>query len=290
MATRLTIVDGNNNDKDNVRVYMVKGEKGGATWGQIDGIVSDQTDINAVIDTKIETELANFEHLDYRVVDTIPTPATAEEGVRYLYKPAGATAYNEYILIDGVIYMIGTTEDVDLSDYYNKVEIDDKIKNTKQTTGTATDTYSTDYLNKALQRHIMTACTHTTATVQNNGTVPFNNILKVGDKLTFNSSDNTIVIGTGVSKILVSGKMTITSTMPMNQTHYFSITVNGNESYAQGRVNKTITSTPFDANTPPFIFEVQEGDKIGMKYATSQTGTLSNNISGQTWVTVEVIE
>lgn len=104
--------------------YSGGGAGGDSIWGNIIGSIENQTDLIDKIDSMIDDELANFEHLDYEVVDTEPTPATAEEGVRYLYKPAGATAYNEYILIGGTIYNIGSTEDINLDNYYTKSEVD----------------------------------------------------------------------------------------------------------------------------------------------------------------------
>ena len=107
--------------------YSGGGAGGDSIWGNIIGSIENQTDLIDKIDSMIDDELANFEHLDYEVVDTEPTPATAEEGVRYLYKPAGATAYNEYILIGGTIYNIGSTEDVNLTNYYTKAEVDAEL-------------------------------------------------------------------------------------------------------------------------------------------------------------------
>lgn len=107
--------------------YSGGGAGGDSIWGNITGSVENQTDLINKIDEMIDDELANFEHLDYEVVDTEPTPATAEEGVRYLYKPAGATAYNEYILIGGTIYNIGSTEDINLTNYYTKTEVDAEL-------------------------------------------------------------------------------------------------------------------------------------------------------------------
>lgn len=119
--------------------YYVDNYRGGGNlglWGQIFGDINNQTDLINKINSMIQTELAVFERLQYKVADSIPTPTTVviggqtvptEEGIRYLYKPTGQTAYDEYVLIDGVIYKIGTTEEIDLTNYYNKSEIDLKL-------------------------------------------------------------------------------------------------------------------------------------------------------------------
>lgn len=90
----------------------------------------------AEVDAIIEEELANFEHLDYKVADSPPTPTTVviggqtvptEEGVRYLVQVTGSNQYEEYILIGDAIYDIGSAGDVNLNNYYNKTETDAKL-------------------------------------------------------------------------------------------------------------------------------------------------------------------
>lgn len=56
--SRITIMEGNSSDKDNVRVIVVKGEKGdsvSAEWGTISGNLSDQTDLKNAFDSKANT-------------------------------------------------------------------------------------------------------------------------------------------------------------------------------------------------------------------------------------------
>ena len=113
MATRLTIVEGNSNDKDNVRAYMVKGEQGSTEWGDLQGDINNQTDLINMVDEKIENELEAFEHLDYQIVDTLPS--TGETGVRYLVKHPTDDRYEEYIYINGQWYDIGGTGDIDVT-------------------------------------------------------------------------------------------------------------------------------------------------------------------------------
>ena len=83
----------------------------------------------------IEDELAKFDHLDYKVVDELP--AIGEAGVRYLVKHISDQRYEEYIYIEGEWYDIGSTEEVDMSNYYDKAEVNtllgDKADKTQET-------------------------------------------------------------------------------------------------------------------------------------------------------------
>ena len=83
------------------------------------------------VDEKIAEELAKFDHLDYKIADSVPTPTEVvihgetvptEPGVRYLVKHPNENRYEEYILVDGEIVDIGSTEEVNLDDYYTKAE------------------------------------------------------------------------------------------------------------------------------------------------------------------------
>lgn len=56
--------------------------------------------------TLIQNELSNFDHLDYKIVTTLPP--VGEQGVRYLIKNANDT-YEELIYVDGQYYDIGST-------------------------------------------------------------------------------------------------------------------------------------------------------------------------------------
>lgn len=88
------------------------------------------------VDTEIERAVQELDTLDYKVADSVPTPTevviggqteTTQEGVRYLVKHATDARYEEYMLIDGVVYDIGFTGDIDLSTYYTKTETDDLL-------------------------------------------------------------------------------------------------------------------------------------------------------------------
>ena len=67
-------------------------------------------------------ELNQFDKLDYEVVTTLPT--TWETWKRYLVKVEWEDKYNEYIYTNNKWNNIGTTWNIDLSDYYTKTEVD----------------------------------------------------------------------------------------------------------------------------------------------------------------------
>ena len=78
------------------------------------------------VDEKIAAELEGFDKLDYKVADSAPTPTTVviegqtvptETGIRYLVAHPTDDSFEEYVLIDGTIYDIGSTSNVDLSGY-----------------------------------------------------------------------------------------------------------------------------------------------------------------------------
>lgn len=253
MSTKLTIVEGNANDKDNVRVYMVKGEKGGATWGQIDGDIANQTDLNTFVDTKIEEELANFEYLDYKVADAPPTPTEViiggvtyptEEGVRYLVKLSGVNKYEEYILVDGTIYDIGTADDVNLDNYYNKTEVDALLKK-----GVMTASRPDDYTLWATDRDIK---------------IPLTESLKFGNGLSLNNGE--IKIGAGVSFILVSAQIQLGTNGLSASPKNLWIKKNG-----VGIVRRLHTVEPDNVGNQeiiitPILVQVTEGDSISVSF------------------------
>ena len=82
--------------------------------------------VNDEIDA-IEEAIANLNHFKAEVVDSVEK--VTENGVLYLIKDESVTGvdkYNEYIVVGGVATLIGDTT-TDLSNYYDKNEIDDIV-------------------------------------------------------------------------------------------------------------------------------------------------------------------
>ncbi len=85
-----------------------------------------KTYVDGEID-KIEAAIAGLNHFKAEVVDSLDK--VTEVGVLYLIKDEsveGVDKYNEYIVVDGAATLIGDTT-TDLSNYYNKTEIDGKV-------------------------------------------------------------------------------------------------------------------------------------------------------------------
>lgn len=115
-------------------------------------------------DGKIKTHVAGMiagaGHLKYKKVATLPAVASADAETIYLVPRANnanaqnaGDAYDEYLLIDGVLELIGNTE-VDFSNYYVKGDVDTAISTAKgeaiaAVVGTTTDTKDDDTIKGA---------------------------------------------------------------------------------------------------------------------------------------------
>ena len=83
------------------------------------------------VDTQIEAvedAISKLNHFTTKIVTS--TDEVTETGILYLIKDesvAGVDKYNEYIVVDGAPVLIGDTT-TDLSNYYNKTEIDGKVE------------------------------------------------------------------------------------------------------------------------------------------------------------------
>lgn len=71
----------------------------------------------AEVDQEIDDKLANFDHLDYKVADSVPTAtevviegATVPvvEGTRYLVPVTGEDRFKEYVVLNGNVYDLGS--------------------------------------------------------------------------------------------------------------------------------------------------------------------------------------
>ncbi len=104
---------------------------------------------------------------------------------------------------------------------------------------------------------------------------------KIGDKLTYNASNKSIVIGSGVHHIEVSACAVISHSSNSVTDRYFSIRKNSNDfvSGVYQYLNIPANYT-YVLNIPPIITDVNEGDEI---YATVTSGiTETISIKGST--------
>lgn len=97
-----------------------------------------QYQTQAQVEAIILDELSRFDKLDYEIVTTLPAAGTA--GVRYLIKHATDDRYEEYIYVNNTWYDIGSTDQVNLNDYYTKQETNLLLTDKADTTDLPTRT------------------------------------------------------------------------------------------------------------------------------------------------------
>lgn len=78
------------------------------------------------VSTAIQTAISASGHAHFEKVDAVPTAETASENVLYLVMNATTQHYDIYAKVSGEVVLIDDTT-VDLSNYYNKDEIDGKF-------------------------------------------------------------------------------------------------------------------------------------------------------------------
>lgn len=81
------------------------------------------------LEAYIQSSINGLTHLKKKIVDTLPSDADAEENILYLVKDASIVddvVYNQYLLIDGVLELLGRTS-TDLTGYYTRDEADTKF-------------------------------------------------------------------------------------------------------------------------------------------------------------------
>lgn len=95
----------------------------------------------------VATALAKLDKLTKKIVTTLPDAASADENTLYMIKDATVTTsviYNEYLLIDGTLTLIGNTS-IDLSAYAKTADLKTVIENShKHTNATNLNKISED--------------------------------------------------------------------------------------------------------------------------------------------------
>lgn len=103
------------------------------------------------VEELIAQKISQSQHLSKQIVTELPLNENASEDVIYLIKIDGiesGDAYEEWMLIGGVLTKIGDTT-TDLSDYYNKSEIDTKVSTLEDAISDAIATAAADATLKA---------------------------------------------------------------------------------------------------------------------------------------------
>lgn len=118
-------------------------------------------------------------------------------------------------------------------------------------------------------------------------------ITKIGDKLTYNGTNKSIVIGSGVHHIEVSACVVMSHSSNNVSDRYFSIRKNSNDFVSSiYQILNTPANYVYTLNIPSIIVDVNSGDEI---YATVTSGiTETISIKGSTekrvFLTVKVID
>ena len=126
-------------------------------------------------------------------------------------------------------------------------------------------------------------------------TIPLNNQnLKIGNKLTFDSTNNCIIIGAGVNHVKISGQA---------YTGTFSVTSGIRERILVGSINNTwtmqsgiyktmATNERMEFNISSAIVSVSQGDAISLKMSSEAVETMKiyGGTDLKTFLSVEVID
>ena len=96
-------------------------------------------------------------------------------------------------------------------------------------------------------------------------------IFKIGNKLSFNSSKNAIIIGEGISKVLVTARINIYNA-PGNIQVNLRICKNGNFDESKYDECVEVLSGLNDFSVSNMPMEVEEGDEITLRLLASDAG------------------
>lgn len=140
---------------------------------------------------------------------------------------------------------------------------------------------------KLIKRNVITCSRSSGTSYAGDATIAFNSNTIIGNKLSYNSTNNTVVIGNGVSKVLVSGQI-YWNYNATNSNTYGALLLKGTSEIHRFQIYKT-ASSPISASGCPVMVDVQAGDEI--KMTAINTASSAQPITGtKTFLTVEVME
>lgn len=147
--------------------------------------------------------------------------------------------------------------------------------------------HNKELLSDVLKRNIITArlSADQTATASRQ-TINFNKFDVIGSKLTY--SENSVVVGKGVSYVLISGNVSAKWNSPQANDFLLYVTVNGT---LVKRVDghKVDSGMSIAVTASPFLCAVSEGDVIKMDLYATPTNSIIDSNTGATSMTVEVV-
>lgn len=127
-----------------------------------------------------------------------------------------------------------------------------------------------------------------TSTIANNNSVKINlnKRLVIGNKLSLNTTKNAVIIGNGVSKVMVSATL---DTEP-DKNLFVQLQICKNEEieavYSLQLSNAQMTGLPI----PPKIIQVNQGDEITLRLLNTLNSATHKIRPERTYLTVEVVE
>ena len=168
------------------------------------------------------------------------------------------------------------------------------VQNTTSTS--QIDVPSVNAVKDSLQKHIVTANqsgrpTLNIGTTYGTTKMPFDGSDVIGTKLTFDNANDRIVVGSGVSKVKVSGKMNVWST-PAAPISEVDSQIKKNTTTISACLQSRITGMGFnDEVLSEKSVTVSSGDYIEMWLLCSSSGNYAIIGDGNaTYLTVEVVE
>lgn len=100
-----------------------------AGGGVTEGTITNALGYKPVSETDVNNAINNSSHLKRVIVDTLPDVSKADKDTIYMIKVTSAKGddkYQEYMLIDGSLQMIGDTS-TDLTDYAKTEDVNSKL-------------------------------------------------------------------------------------------------------------------------------------------------------------------
>ena len=145
-------------------------------------------------------------------------------------------------------------------------------------------------VNEVNSKNMLSVYLSANTDVNNNGKVPFDLSTSIGNKLTFNSTNNEIIVGAGVSKIKVELNLGVRYTGTTGKVYGMTLQVNGSDpstpsQMVEARCQKSI-SEPISISSGAKLIDVSPNDKLSCKIIAGATCPCTP----ATFFSVEVIE
>lgn len=145
-------------------------------------------------------------------------------------------------------------------------------------------------IENAIKKHIVTAIltSNWAQNTNNEVIIPFDKTSIIGIKLSYDTSTNSVVIGNGVSKILVSANAVISATNS-NVGDVIELDIIKNNSISNAIAIGVRSNDWLSLGAGNVLIDVQEGDKIQLQVWNNTTKGIAI-YRNSCYLTVEVIE